>query len=158
MEIPKQDFFNINPNIEVKEKLEERLDKQRMEWTAKIKEMGLKMKHVANIPELMTELYTERQQCVEYHHYLISILININKDYRKQYAERHDYWSYKSNIRYPNEPSKNNKILTELSDIVERREAIDNHAKFMTETCKSIDAIIYAVKNRVEIEQISRGK
>lgn len=153
-----QDFFNINPAVEPEETLEQKFSKQREEWSEIIKGMSVRMKNIMNLPELMTELYTERQRCVEYHHYLMSIMIKTNIEYRRRYAERHDFWSYKSNIRYPNESSKNNKILTELSDVVEKREMLDNHAKFMNETKASLDAIIYAVKSRVEIEQISRGK
>jgi len=159
--MPQPDFFNINPNPEEapkKESLEEKFAKERLEWSGKIANMSEQMKSVLKVSELMTEVYTERQRCVEYYHYLISILIKINKEYRKQYSERHDFWSWKSNIRYPNENSKNNKIQTELADILEKRESIDNHSKFIQSTCATLDNIIYAIPKRIEIENIARGR
>ena len=43
--------------------------------------MSKKMKDISKIPDLMLDIYTERQRCVEYHHYLISKLIILNKSY-----------------------------------------------------------------------------
>lgn len=155
------DFFNINPAPEEepkKETLEEKFSKERLEWSGKIAEMSTQMKSVLKVSELMTEVYTERQRCVEYHHYLISILIKLNREYKRQYDERWIHWTHNSNIRYPNESQKGNKIQTELADLLEKREAVDNHAKFIDRTVGTIDNLIYAIPRRIEIEQISRGK
>ncbi len=154
------DFFNINPNPEEskKETLAEKFTKERSEWQEKIALMSSHMKNINKISELMLSVYTERQICLDYYHYLISKSIIVNREYRKRYAERHEFWTWKSNVRYPNETSKNNKILVELADIQEKRESIDNHARYIAETMKTIDNIIYAIPRRIEIEQISRGK
>jgi len=160
--IPQPDFFNINPDVSSKEKepesLESRFKKERLEWRAKIESMSKQMKKVLEISDLMTTVYTERELCIEYYHYLISYLIKINKIYRKKYSERYDFWSFKSQIRYPSDQSKNNKILVEIADLVEQREIIENHSKFILSTCSVIDNIIYAIPKRIEIEQITRGK
>ena len=134
-----QDFFNINPEVNKEETLVEKFAREREEWTKKVEDMGLQMKKVTNIPELMTDVYTERQRAAEYYHYLISVLIKLNRKYRKDFAERHDYWSFKSQIRYPNETSKNNKIQTELADILEKRETVENHSKYIDKTVSTID-------------------
>jgi len=152
------DFFNINPDVPKEETIEEKFARERLEWSEKIAGMSLKMKTVLKVSELMTDIYTQRQRCVEYYHYLISKLILINKEYRRRYSERHDFWSFKSNIRYPNETSKNNKIQTELAEVLQNREMIDNHSKFMDKTISTIDNLIYAIPKRIEIEQITRGK
>ena len=156
--MPQQDFFNINPEIKPEKSLEDKFSDERLEWSEKVAQMSEKMKSVMKVSELMTDIYTERQRCVEYYHYLLSILIKINKEYRKSYAERWDFWSYKSQIRYPNNTALDNKIKTELSDILEKREMIDNHSKFIDKTVGTIDNLIYAIPRRIEIEQISRGK
>lgn len=141
-----------------KESLDEQFTRERLEWSTKVTNMGLQMKKVSNIPELMTDVYTERQLCVEYYHYLISVLIKLNKQYKKEYAIKYDYWSFKSQIRYPNESAKNNKIQTELADMLMQRETVENHSKYIDKTISTIDNIIYAIPKRVELEQISRGK
>jgi hypothetical protein len=152
------DFFNINPEVPKEESLEDKFSRERLEWSQKVAEMSEQMKSVMKVSELMTDIYTERQRCVEYYHYLLSILQKINREYRKQWDERWVYWTHKSNIRYPNETQKGNKIQVELESILEKREAIDNHSKFIDKTIGTIDNLIYAIPRRIEIEQISRGK
>jgi len=159
--MPGQDFFNINPDVkpeEPKESLENKFARERKEWGDKIANMSFKMKSVLAVSELMTEVYTERQICLEYYHYLISILIKVNRKYRKSYDEQWNYWTYKSNIKYPNQGALNNKIQTELADILEKRELLENHSKFIDKTMGTIDNLIYAIPKRIEVEQISRGK
>jgi hypothetical protein len=152
------DFLNINPDIKSKESLEEIFEKERLEWTEKINQISLKMKNIFEISELMTYLYTERQRAVDYYHYLMSWLIKMNRNYNKSYAEKWDYYTTKTQFRYPNETSKNNRIHVELADIIEKRSHVDNHSKFILSTIQTIDNIIFAIPKRIEIEQISRGK
>jgi hypothetical protein len=152
------DFLNINPDVKPEESLEDRFGRERLEWSAKIGEISLKMKNIMAVAELMTTLYTERQRAVEYYHYLISLMNGLNKTYNKAYAEKYDYYTTKSQIRYPNETTKVNKIRVDLADMIEKRQALDNHSKFIDRTIGTIDNIIFAIPKRVEIEQISRGK
>lgn len=152
------DFFNINPNITPVETLEEKFTRERKEWGDKIANMSLQMKSILLVSELMTEVYTQRQICIEYYHYLISVLVKINRKYKASYAERWDYWSYKSQIRYPNVGALNNKIETELADMLEKRQLVENHSKFILASCSTIDNIIYAIPKRIDIENIARGK
>jgi hypothetical protein len=152
------DFMNPEDQLKVEESLEQRFARERLEWSEKIAKMSAKMKKVFDIPELMTDLYTERQRAVEYYHYLISLLITMNKKYNASYAERHDYYTNKIQVRYPNESTKHNRILVDLAEQVEKRATIDNHSKFIEKTIGTLDNIIFAIPRRVEIEQISRGK
>ena len=149
----------IHPDVQSSEEsLEDRFARERLEWSEKIAEISKKMKQVFEIPELMTTLYTDRQRAVEYYHYLITLMIGMNKTYHKAYAEKYDYYTNKIQIRYPNESTKHNRILVDLADIVEKREMVNNHSKFIDRTIGTLDNIIFAIPRRVEIEQISRGK
>ena len=154
----RSDFLNINPDIKPKESLEDRFNNERLEWNKKIDEISKKMKQIFEIPELMTTLYTERQIAVEYYHYLITLIIVMNKIYNKAYAEKWDYYTNKTQVRYPNEATKHNRILVDLADMVEKREMVNNHSRFIDKTIGTLDNIIYAIPKRIEIEQISRGK
>lgn len=157
------EFMSPNPVTSHDEKsekdsLDSRFFSERMSWSGKIKDMSIKLGKTTLIAELMTEIYTERQRALEYYHYIISLLIKINKIYNKSYSEKYKFYSYQSQERFPNETSKNMRILSELSDLKEKRETMDNHSKFMDGTVRSIDQIIFGMKTRVEIEQIARGK
>lgn len=153
-----QDFFDANDTNKKEETLVAKFERERLEWTTRINDMSSQMKKMTDLAELMTNVYTERQRSVDYYHYLISILIKINRKYRKDYADRYDFWSFKSQIRYPNESGKVNKILTELAEILEKRDLIESHSKFIDKTTSTLDNLIYAIPKRIELEQISRGK
>jgi len=148
----------IHPDIPTEESLEERFARERQEWNQKIAEISSKMKKIFEIPELMTTLYTDRQRAVEYYHYLISLIITINKNYNKSYAERFEHYTFKTQVRYPNETTKHNRILVDLENLVEKRAILENHSKFISSTIQTLDNVIFAIPKRVEIEQISRGK
>jgi len=141
-----------------KESIDERFSRERLEWSEKIADMSDKMRDVFKVAELQTTIYTERQRAVEYRHYLISFFSKINRRYKSQWVEKYDHYSYKSQKRFPNEKTKELQILSEMSEIVSMREAIDNHIKFVDSTIDTIDKLLYGVKYKVEIEQMSRGR
>jgi hypothetical protein len=146
------------PNEEKEETLEQRFEREREEWSDKIQTLSSKLKKVFDINELMVDIYTERQRALEYHGYLLSLLTKANKKYRSQYTKKYDYYSYTSQKRFPNERNKELQIYSELADIIEIKEMIDNHAKFMFETKNTLDNIIYGIKYRIELERIQNGQ
>ena len=143
---------------EKKPSLEQTFTNERLEWTNRIAEMSKKMKKIMEVSDLMTTIYTDRQRSIEYHSYLLTLITKINKIYRAQYSQKYDYYSNKTQQRFPNERSKELTILNEMAEIVSKRELLDNHAKFMEKTTGTLDNLIYGIKYRIEIEQISRGK
>jgi len=148
-----------NPTPQAKkETLRKKFENERLAWTAKIQEMSQKMRDIFKVNDLMVDIYTERQRAVEYHHYLVSVFKAVNRTYTKKWADRYQYYSYKSQIRFPNERTKELQIQSEMGEISETREELDNHIKFISQTISTIDNLIYGIKYKVEIEQISRGK
>jgi hypothetical protein len=154
-----EDFLKPDENqVEEKEDtLETRFATERMEWTVKIKDMSHQLKKLDTIAELQVNIYTERQRAVEYYHYLNSLFIKMNSMYRLKYAEKYDFYTTKSQIRYPNESTKVNKILTEMKDIVLKKEKLDNMMKYMSSTIATIDNLIYGIKYRIEVQNILTG-
>jgi len=154
------DFIKENPpeNKEREDTMDSRFAKERVEWTKKVNDMSTMMKKLPDVAELMTNIYTERQRAVEYYHYLISLLSKIGKTYRKQFSEKYDFYSYKTQKRFPNERVKEIQILTDFAPTVSLKEQIENHAKFIDKTIGTMDNIIFGIKSRIEIEQIMRGK
>lgn len=138
--------------------LEERFAAERLSWSSKIKEMSKSFSSIEKTGELMTEIYTERQRALEYYHYIISLLVKLNKKYNKEYSEKWKFYTYQGNERFPNETQKVARILADLADLKEKREALDNHAKFMDGTVKTTDNIVFGIKYKIEVTQIARGK
>jgi hypothetical protein len=88
----------------------------------------------------------------------MSLLYKIGKTYRKQFTEKYDFYTYKTQKRFPNERVKEIQIMTDLAPTVFLKEQIENHSKFIDRTISTLDNIIYGIKNRIEIENILRGK
>ena len=148
----------VPENKEGQDTMESRFSKERVEWKAKVQNMSTMMKRLPDVAELMTNIYTERQQAVEYYHYLLTLLQKVNKTYRKQFSEKYDFYTYKSQKRFPNERVKEIQIMADLGPILIIREQIENHSKYIDKTIGTIDNIIFGIKSRIEIEQIMRGK
>jgi hypothetical protein len=142
--------------ISVKDAITLKFEKERADWTAKVATLA-KISKVLELQEHLVTLYSERQFLVENYHYILSLIITINKQYRKQYAIKYDYYSNKTQIRFPNENVKNNQILSDLEDLVIKKDLLELHAKFMMETLKTIDHIIWGCQRVIEIEKIKRG-
>jgi len=157
MEMSQQNFFDIETKEE-KESLEQQFARERIEWNNKIKELSSSLKNISSISTLMVDIYTQRQTASEYYHYLLSLLIKINREYRKDYDAKWNFYTYKSDIRYPNEQSKVNRIQVDLENSVLKREMMNNHAKYMEATVKTIDNIIYGIQARIKVEDLNRGK
>ena len=163
-------FFSSEPDLEHKKKeleqkqeeeiksLETLFANQRQEWTNKVKEMGAKLKRVVEINELQVQIYSERQMAVDQYHYLLDVLVKLNKRYRSEYAKKYKHYSFEANLRFPNETSKVNQVLSDISDLVVKRERFNNHIKFFENTIKTIDNIIFGIRYRIDVEQIARGK
>jgi hypothetical protein len=157
------DFFKNNSKKETEKvheetTLTERFNKERLDWTNIVKQLSSYLKKIDKVGELMAVIYTERQKATEYHHYLVSLAIKFSKSYKTKFAERYDFYTYKSQKRFPNETTKTNQIYVDLKNLVEKRENLDNHIKFMESTIKNIDNIVYGMKTRVDVENILRGK
>lgn len=155
------DFMSSENSEEKTEEKKESVDsiykKERLEWHETIKGMTVRMKDILEIQNLMVDVYTERQRAIEYYHYLISLLIGINKQYRRKYAERFKHYTDSIQFRV-NKEQITNLINNDLEALSINREKLENHAKFMENTTKSIDGIIFGIKHRIEVEQIIRGK
>ena len=155
----------MNPQVETsdgekseKDTLEERFARERYEWGGKIKEMSGKLRKALDVAELMTEVYTERQRALEYYHYLISLLIKINKKYSQSFSAKYKFYRYESQERLPNDKLIQIRVNSEIADLKEKREVLENHSKFIDGTIKTIDNIIFGMKSRIDVEQIARGK
>lgn len=137
--------------------LNEKFEFQRHEWDNKINKMSHDIKSLSGVLLLQNYIYSERQKIIDEYHFFKSTYIKLNKKYRKEFAKRHDYYTWHSQRRYPNEKVKTNKILVDLEEIYTKKEILGSHLDFLLKTTQTIDNLIYGIKYRLEIEQLNRG-
>lgn len=133
-----------------------RFKTEREEWTEKVGEMTERLRDIYKLGDLLTDLYSQRQIALEYAHTLMAHLSKVNKIFRDKKVERYDFYTRNYDIRLDKDP-KNDRIIADLADIVERKELLQNHLDYIRETIRTIDGICYAVKHRMELEQYKRG-
>jgi len=138
------------------EQIHKRFAVEREDWTSKVSEMAERLRDIYSLGDLLTDLYSQRQIALEYSHTLMGHMTKINKIYREKKVERFDFYTRQYDIRLDKDP-KNDRIAADLTDIVERRELLQNHLDYMRETIRTVDGLCYAVKHRMELEQYKRG-
>lgn len=140
-----------------KSPLQSSIEAREREWLVRVKSLNEKMRNLADIRDLMPELYTQRQICLEYYNNVLRMLSKQQHDYKPKYAQRYNYYKMNSQIRYTSDTAIISQVQSDLSDDIMNIELMNNHAKYIQETIKTIDAIIYGISNRLQLEKIIKG-
>jgi hypothetical protein len=153
--------MNSNQDLEQKQAssndtLAARFRKEREEWISKIQEFSDNLRTVSQIGELMVEVYSQRQIAVEYSHTLMSHIIKINKIYREKKHEKYIYYTQNYDVRLDKD-AREGHIGYDLTEIIEKRDMVQNHLDYFRETIKTIDNIIFGIKHRISLEEYRRG-
>lgn len=153
--------MNLNQDLEQKQAssndtLATRFRKEREDWITKIQEFSDNLRTVSQIGELMVEIYSQRQIAVEYSHTLMSHLIKINKIYREKKHEKYIYYTQNYDVRLDKD-TREGHIGYDLTEVIEKRDMVQNHLDYFRETIKTIDNIIFGIKHRISLEEYRRG-
>ncbi len=134
--------------------LEDYITEHQAQWSNIINEMNSKMKNFADLPDLQNIVYSKRQDALDYYFGLLSKISYLTRDYKSKYSQKYNYYKTQAQIRYSSEAAINAQIDADLKDDKYQIELLDQHAKYMLETIKTIDSIIYAINNRIRIEEL----
>lgn len=134
--------------------LEEYIAQHQQQWSSVVSEMNLMMRKFSDLPELQMTIYSKRQNALDYYFNLLHQVSSMSKEYKKQYAAKYNSYKVNSQIRYNSDAAINAQIASDLADITYKLNLLENHAKYMQETIKTIDNLIYAISNRIRIEEL----
>jgi len=136
--------------------LDKGFSEEREGWTGKIRGLSVRMNNIREIADVQVELFSERQRLLEYTYQLGAILTKLNKKFRKDKSDRMRHYSEQTQIRYgANE--KTPLIDGDLTEIKSRVEVVDNQISFLNETVKTIDHMLYGIRQRIILEEYIRG-
>ena len=138
--------------------LEEALEAKNAVFREKVIALSSKMQNVRELPDLINVVYSERQVTLEYYHTILQHLSKLNREYKVEYAAKYNIFKAKSDIRYSSDTAINAQISAVLADYIYKIELLNNHAKYISETLKTIDDIIYGIQNRIRLQEILIGK
>lgn len=132
------------------ERIKERFIQERSAWRERVTDMAARMKNIAQLAELQVDLYTYRQEAIEYYYNLNLAVIKLEKKYsklkRKLVEEVND-----KDIRY-GKTDMNVIVEGASADHRHHIELVKSQCSYFHETVKTIDNMIFGIKHRIEIE------
>jgi hypothetical protein len=129
---------------------------EREEWREKIRILSVRSKNIREVADVQVELYSSRQILLEYAYKLGQILIKLNSRYRKERGERLKYYSEMTQVKYGSN-EKTPLIESDLAELKEKIDLVDNHMSYMNETVKTVDHFLFGIKSRISLETFMRG-
>ena len=135
----------------------ERFELERSTWSEDIKDIASRFKlAVENMVDVQVDLYSKRQQAVDYTHQLIVLQSRLKKAWNTEWKKAYDSilldqdyrYSEKEKQKYADEKTSASKLKIEI---------VQTHIDFFRETTKTIDNMVFGVKHRLEIEDFKRG-
>jgi hypothetical protein len=138
------------------ENFEDAFNRERTEWTERIRELSIRMKNIREIAEVQVDLYSDRQKLLEYAYKLGQIVSKQNAKFRSDKRTKMIYYSEEHNVRYGSN-EKTSLIEGDLSDLKKKIDIVDNHVSFVNETIKTVDHMLYGIKSRISLEEFMRG-
>lgn len=144
--------------MEEKEKRDiiKQFESERLEWTYRIKNIASRFKIVENLVEVQVDLYSSRQEAVDYIQNLTIILSKLQKKYDTEWKVAYDELSLNQDFRY-NDREKARFASEKISNLKINIEILQSHIEYFKETVKTIDNMIFGVKHRIDIEDFKRG-
>lgn len=155
-----QSAVSEQPASEVQEKpktFEEYIEVHQERWNGILHTLNEKMKNINTLPDLLNVIYCQRQDAVDYYHTMLNKLTKREKEYKQAYAVEYNKMKTNAQIRYSTEAAINAQIEANLADMIYITNLLDNHTRYMQDTIKSIDNLIYGINNRLRVEELMEG-
>ena len=141
---------------EKKADYKEIFERERAEWSEKIQVVSLHLKDIKTVAKAQVDLYSYRQNLLEYSFKLAGIISKLNSRYRSEKSRKLREYSENTDVRYgANE--KTVLIEGDLTTITEKVEIVEGHRKFLDQTVQTVDHMLYGIKSRISLEEYLRG-
>lgn len=137
------------------ETLSQRFLRERKEWKEKVSMLAKRISDIWKLADLQTDVYSERQALVEYYHYLVSLLGKKNAELRKLKRKKYEFYTDGYHLKLDKD-IKLEYIMTDLEDTYHIKDELENHMKFVSETMRTVDNIIFGIKHRITLEEYKR--
>lgn len=146
------------------QEIENKFSDRREYWMQWIDQMSKSLKSIDSVINLQSEVYIKRQEAVENYHSLAATVAKWSKKYKEDSARLYKEIRLMktaqgaSTFMFTNETAIREQIDAQLSDDKYLIMILESHLGYLDNTIKTIDGIIYAINNRIKIEEIKIGK
>lgn len=154
----------MNNSIEKYKEIEDKLSERRAYWVSAISDMNECLTNVEDLTKLQSVIFMKRQEALENYHNLSSTLAKRIKKYKEDSAKIYKELRLMKTVQgastfmFPTEGSIREQIEAQLSSDKYLIDIIENHVNYLDNTIKTIDGIVFAISNRIKIEEIKIGR
>jgi hypothetical protein len=129
---------------------------ERRGWTDSVTSIGRRFREVENLAEVQVDLYTKRQEAIEYQYKLIAVHTKLKNMFAVQWKRAYEEAGRDDDVRF-SEKEKTKTADAGTANLKFKTETVSNQIEFFRETIKTIDNMIFGVKHRIEIENFKAG-
>ena len=132
--------------------LDEKLGKQRSEWSSKIKEFADSLKYINGMEETIANVLSSRQSLIDQIAYMNTKI----RDQKARLATRHReayirYYEYDYKL---GEKQKERFMEADLADDYTILAHLENQLDFLKESVKTLDNMGFAIRNRLALKDL----
>ena len=144
--------------------VEQKFDERRNYWFTWIQDMNESLRKTDTIINLQATVFTKRQEALENYHSLSATLAKRVKVYKEKSANLYKEIRLMktaqgaSTFMFTNEGAIREQIDASLSDEKYLIDIMESHLNYLDNTIKTIDGIIFAISNRIKLEEIKLGR
>jgi hypothetical protein len=115
---------------------------------------GIKLlDNIKKMTDVQVIFLSLRQRLLEENHTLLEHFTRLKKAYREKKGEEWVDASKNMQVRY-NSNEKATIVDGKTADIKEKLEQIENQISFYAESIKTVDAVLFGLKTRVDVEKL----
>lgn len=146
-------------NTKQNQSLDEALIAHREKWTEEITSLNEMMKTLPKVDELLTVIYSKRQECVDYYTSMNGVILKQNNEYKRRYNDMFNNIKINgfNGLRINTDAGIAKCVEAELSDTKSVIDILVNHNNYMKETITTIDNLIYGINQKVKLAEILNG-
>jgi len=132
--------------------LDEKLGKQRSEWSTKIKELAHSLKYINGMEETIAKVLSSRQSLIDQIAYMNTKI----RDQKARLSVRHReayirYYEYDYKL---GEKQKERFMEADLADDYTILAHLENQLDFLKESVKTLDNMGFAIRNRLALKDL----
>lgn len=129
---------------------------ERETWKVTVGEIAKRFRVVENLAEVQVDLYSRRQEAVEYQFKLIGIVNKLKKAYAVEYKTAYERAAHNEDMRF-SEKEKTKSAESATAETKFKIDSVSSQIDYFRETVKTLDNMIFGVKHRIDIENFKIG-
>jgi len=128
----------------------------RDQFSKEIKDGIPLLSNIRNIPEVQVTFLSLRQRLLEESHVLLEHFTRLKKNYRERKGEEWESATKTGQFRYsPTE--KTTLVDGKVAQYKQALEEIENQINFYTESIRTVDSVLFGIKDRIAAQKLLDG-